>query len=96
MKRYAWGRKKGRLVLALAAILILTLWWGPALEAQGSQRGATLKTVEVKKGDTLWEIAREYPGGSNDLGRAVYQIRKLNNLANSQIIPGQKILVYIN
>lgn len=96
MDRVSRTRKRGkRLILALAALLILTLWWWPMLEAQGSQRGSTLKMVEVKKGETLWDIARVY-GGNNDLGRAVYQIRRLNNLASSQILPGQRILVYIN
>jgi membrane-bound lytic murein transglycosylase D len=42
----------------------------------------------VRKGDTLWDIARRYDGVS------VEQIRKLNNLSNtSSLKPGQKLKV---
>ncbi len=42
----------------------------------------------VKKGDTLWDIAKEYDGVT------VYQIKKLNNINNSHHLrPGQKIKI---
>ena len=44
----------------------------------------------VRKGDTLWDIAKEYDGVTVD------QIKKLNNLRNNSTIrPGQKIKIAI-
>ena len=44
----------------------------------------------VRKGDSLWEIAKEYDGVTVD------QIKKLNNLRNSnKIKPGQKIKIAV-
>jgi len=42
----------------------------------------------VKSGDTLWDIARKYPGTSNN------DIKVLNNIANEKsIAPGQKLKI---
>jgi len=47
-------------------------------------------THEIKKGDTLWDIARLYDGVS------VEQIKQLNNIHNSKRLkPGQKIKVAV-
>ncbi len=44
----------------------------------------------VRKGDTLWDIAKEYDGVTVD------QIKRLNNMSNSnKIKPGQKIKVAV-
>ncbi len=45
----------------------------------------------VRKGDTLWDIAKEYDGAT------VSQIKKLNNITNARKLrPGQKIKVGIS
>ncbi len=41
----------------------------------------------VRKGDTLWDIARQYDGVT------VEQIKRLNNISNSKLMPGQKLKV---
>lgn len=41
----------------------------------------------VQKGDTIWNIARQYAGVSND------DIVRLNNLGDSKISPGQKLRI---
>ena len=44
----------------------------------------------VRKGDTLWDIAKEYDGVTVD------QIKRLNNMSNSnRIKPGQKIKISV-
>jgi membrane-bound lytic murein transglycosylase D len=44
----------------------------------------------VRKGDTLWDIAKEYDGVTVD------QIKKLNNMTNStRIQPGQKLKISV-
>jgi membrane-bound lytic murein transglycosylase D len=45
-------------------------------------------THTVRKGDTLWDIAKQYKGANID------EIKKLNNLSNSsKLFPGQKLKV---
>lgn len=43
----------------------------------------------VKQGDTLWEIAKLYPGISGE------DIKKWNNLSEGNIMPGQKLIIKI-
>lgn len=39
----------------------------------------------VKRGDTLWDIARQYPGVSYT------DIKNLNNLTDDKLMPGQML-----
>lgn len=50
-------------------------------------------TVVVSKGDTIWSIASNLGG---DINRNVYEIKKLNNIDNSIIFVGQKLLVPVS
>ncbi|MEW5922607.1 MAG: LysM peptidoglycan-binding domain-containing protein [Candidatus Zixiibacteriota bacterium] len=51
------------------------------------QDNSKTETYTVKKGDTLWEIARKY-------GMTTGELRSLNGMGrNSQIYPGQKLAV---
>lgn len=43
----------------------------------------------VQSGDTLWEIAKKYQGASVD------EIKRLNNLSNNKLQPGQKLKIGI-
>lgn len=45
------------------------------------------KTYLVQPGDSLWEISKKYEGLS------VAKIKKLNNLRNNDIKPGQKLII---
>ena len=45
------------------------------------------KIYTVQPGDTLWDIAKKY----KDLD--IDKIKKLNNLKNSKIMPGQKLII---
>jgi len=60
---------------------------GTASQAAAAQSGSYI-TYKVKSGDTLWEIAKKYPGVSeNDIAR-------LNKISNSsKIQPGQLIKI---
>jgi len=44
----------------------------------------------VQNGETLWDIARQYPG---DPRKTVYEIREMNDLESAIIYPGQKLIV---
>lgn len=45
------------------------------------------KVYTVQPGDTLWDIAKKYEGLD------IEKIKKLNNLKNSKIMPGQKLII---
>lgn len=53
----------------------------PVLPIPGS------KTYEVQNGDTLWDISRKFEG------LTIEKIKELNNLNNSKIQPGQKLII---
>lgn len=43
----------------------------------------------VSKGETLWSIAEEYKAENEDPRQYIYDIKKLNNMDNSNIYEGQ-------
>lgn len=49
-------------------------------------------TITVSKGDTIWTIAKDYYQ-QNDVRDIVEEIKKINNLENSNIKVGQELLL---
>ncbi|MCX7695834.1 MAG: LysM peptidoglycan-binding domain-containing protein [Caloramator sp.] len=56
----------------------------------------TYKEVVVKKGDTIWNISIKYTPKDKDVRKTVYEIRKINNLNDCIIFPGQTLKVPID
>lgn len=52
--------------------------------------------VTVDPGDTLWSIASEYIGDSQDVRKSVYEISSLNDISASELYPGMTIMVPVN
>ena len=50
-----------------------------------------LITYQVKKGDSLWDIALMYD--SNDIENFLFEAKKLNNLDNSTIFENQILII---
>ena len=50
-----------------------------------------LITYQVKKGDSLWDIALMYD--SNDIENFLFEAKKLNNLDNSAIFEDQILII---
>lgn len=48
------------------------------------------KEVVVCKGETLWSIAKDLNGNVNE---NIYNIKKLNNLSNSNLYVGQRLVI---
>ncbi len=61
-----------------------------------SNKEVTYKNVQVERGQTLWNIAKNYSGHEKDPRKLVYQIKKINNIDNSILQPGQIIRIPIN
>ena len=50
---------------------------------------------QVEAGDSLWTIALEYYDEDIDIRKAVYHIKKLNNIESAIINPGNELLIPI-
>jgi len=53
------------------------------------------RIIEVKSGDTLWEIAQDY-GGGNDVRRYIFEIERINGLSGGLIYAGTSLKLPAN
>lgn len=49
------------------------------------------KEITVKKGDTLWQLAKMYGPNQQDIRETVYTICKINNIKPEELHPGISI-----
>ena len=81
---------KKRFILAIMILiaLIITLF-------SNCLAGKKVETEDlvVSTGDTLWSIACEYKKDGQDVREYIYELRKLNNLENCTIYPGQELKI---
>ena len=47
----------------------------------------------VNKGDTLWTIAQEYKADNKDIRQYIYELKKINNITNSNIYDGKTLKI---
>lgn len=79
--------------LVVCLTLIITLFIKSS--ATGNLQ-TEFKQVVVKRGDTLWDIARVNKGNESNMEEVMYAIRQINNLKNSDLHPGQTLKVSLN
>lgn len=53
----------------------------------------TTRTVTVYSGDTMWDIASQWTENGEDVRAVIYRICEANGLENTNLQPGQKIIV---
>lgn len=81
-----WNNLRGSTIHPNQSLIV----YKPANKTPGSVKEGKYLYHIVRKGDTLWDIAKEYDGVTVD------QIKRLNNMSNSnKIKPGQKIKVAV-
>jgi LysM repeat protein len=78
-------------VIILSIILIISVLSFKAM----TKKEIYYKNIEIKNGQTLWQIAESEFGKESNIRKNVYQIKKINNLKNSNLSPGQIIKVPI-
>ena len=83
--------KKLIIILLVWAIMVASL--GVLLQANEQELPSETKTVVVKKGETLWDIASRFNDGSFNTHRIIDRIEKLNDLDTVVITPGQRLEV---
>lgn len=86
-KRYVLKNKK-RFLSFVASLLVMLLLVVSMSSVEASRLGAeNYRILSVSRGDTLWDIAREY-GANMDIRKYIYKIKKLNKLSSSEIFEG--------
>lgn len=71
------------------AILIFLLIALSNISVAKSNEEAEIISYTVSNGETLWSIAEEYKAENEDPRQYIYDIKKLNNMDNSNIYEGQ-------
>lgn len=85
---------KLNILIALLAIMFLLIIHSTSL----SFKDIEYREIYVSKGDTLWDIAKseqennDYYKGKN-IREIIFDIKKVNNLSNSELAINQKILI---
>lgn len=102
-KRRARAIAKRRMILLLAAVLLITVGsviFGSIFTNEGSSVEAhdatytAYKSIEIEAGDSLWSIAEEYMLDEFDnTAEYVKELKRLNNLTSDTIHEGQYLLV---
>ena len=84
--------RRGRLVILAVALLVVLLPGAWRAIATAQVEGPATVTVTVESGDTLWGIASQIDPGT-DPRALIAQIRELNSLEQSGLVPGQVLVV---
>lgn len=74
-------------ILLMSVMISCTLIAGTV---NGADTNPEYTLVTVEKGDTLWDLAKDYCKGG-DIRRFIDSIEKINNLTDSTIFEGEVI-----
>ena len=89
-------KSEGRFILFLLTVMILLVVLSNTLLGLSNADGMTKESymiIEVKAGDTLWNIARTYMGTKEDIRKSVYRLEKLNGLKAGDLVPGMELSI---
>jgi nucleoid-associated protein YgaU len=84
--------RRGRLVVLAVALMVVLLPGAWRAMATAQIEGPATVAVTVQPGDTLWGIASAIDPGS-DPRSLIAEIRELNALTQSGLVPGQVLVV---
>ncbi len=82
-----------RKFLYILLIIFVTVSVNVILAKGATKRVPAVKIITVEKGDTLWSIVKNNCTDNIDIRKAIYDIKKLNYMESSNIMPGQKIKI---
>lgn len=96
MKKNIYLKNPLRLITALFVVILMSLAF--VLIFNDSASGDVIpkyRTIIVAKGDTLWNIARDFSKENEDIRNKISEIKELNNIG-SDIRIGQELKIRIN
>jgi amino acid permease len=86
-----------KVIIALFSILILTFLLTALFSMIGfGENEQEYIKHQVEAGESLWSIAVLYYDDNIDIRKAVYHIKKTNNIETSIINPGEKLIIPVN
>lgn len=77
-------RRFSMFLMALTVIMCVLVF---AVVVNGADSEGKYETVVVKRGETLWDLAKEYRGNT-DIRRYIEKIKEVNGLKESTIYEG--------
>ena len=87
----------GKIVLAVLSLIMVTM----IVVLSVNTGFATRKDSEinytfytVKSSDTLWSIACKHTPDNKDVRETIYEIKKLNHITESELVPGMRLAVF--
>ena len=96
MTKKIYLKKPARLVFVLICSILLSIFLTLLLQAPASGNNIPeYITVTVSKGDTLWNIAKQYNTYNEDIREKIDEIKELNKIS-SNIRVGQELKIKIN
>ena len=93
--RYARRLNFKRLFLLLTIIItsIFTIYFAKSFKYERKIKYETVSELQIRSGDTLWDIATQYKAEGEDTRFFIYEIKKLNNLTGNVIKVGQVLYI---
>ncbi len=76
--------------IAIIVFLLIALF---NISIAKTDKEAEIIDYTISKGETLWSIAGEYKEKNEDIRQYIYDIKKLNNMTDSTVYPGQVIKI---
>lgn len=86
------NKKKFIRSTTIAILLLIGLF---NISIAKSNKEAETIDYTIARGQTLWSIAREYTPDNKDIRETIHEIKKLNNMTDSNIYAGQTIKIKI-
>ena len=89
---------KRNMIILLATVLMITIgsviFGSTFSSAKNDEVLETYYTsIEIQKGDSLWDIAQEYKADDVSTGEYIAELMNLNNLTSETIHEGQHLVV---
>ncbi|MFW6001108.1 MAG: cell division suppressor protein YneA [Halanaerobium sp.] len=86
-----------RVIIAVISVLILSFLIASLFSLIGFGENEQEYTKhQVEAGESLWSIAVFYNEDNIDIRKAIYHIKKANNIESSAINPGEELIIPVN
>lgn len=83
---------KKRFIRSLIVLIFLVI---SLLHTSTAKTESQVINYQIRKGQTLWSIAREYTPSNKDIRQTIYEIEQINDQDLSVIYPGQTIKIKV-